>query len=369
MDRVNNFLVTLLLFILIFISCNDRNDYDTCTCQDSFKCDSTIGEWKNLGLNDENIVAVITHPCNDNIFFACSKFDFSSGKLGKIFKSTNCGTSWDTIFTGGGYGHPGLYSNIFFDKSNSNILYAISGRIIKSSNGGKNWYTSDDGIKIDWETNVVCFMQHTTTENVLFSGTTGFYGGKLYKSINYGKYWNEVKSINTLLKGGISCIQIDPNNNSIIYVGSTEGDLIKTTDGGKNWFYTGLKEHGIIYDLLVSPDSSNIIYTCLSKNGIMKSNDTGKTWMSYNNGFPNKFTSRKIIYNTFNNDICITASWFDSAGIYDMGGIYKLNRQSGIWTRIGINNTSSSYYYSSILISKCFNSMIVGSNGVYRINF
>ena len=94
----------------------------------------------------------------------------------------------------------------------------------------------------------------------------------------------------------IGCITLDPNNSSIVWVGSGEnnnqrsvsyGDgIYKSTDGGASWSHMGLKNSEHIGKIIVHPNNSDVVFVAAigplwssgGERGLYKSTDGGKTW-------------------------------------------------------------------------------------------
>ena len=94
----------------------------------------------------------------------------------------------------------------------------------------------------------------------------------------------------------IGCVSIDPNNSSIIWIGTGEnnnqrsvafGDgIYRSKDGGASWENMGLKESEHIGMIKVHPNNSNIIWVAAygplwnsgGERGIYKTTDGGKNW-------------------------------------------------------------------------------------------
>ncbi len=94
----------------------------------------------------------------------------------------------------------------------------------------------------------------------------------------------------------IGCITMDPNNSSIIWVGTGEnnnqrsvayGDgVYKSIDGGKSWKKMGLDNSEHIGKIIVQPNNSNVVYVAAigplwssgGDRGVYKTTDGGETW-------------------------------------------------------------------------------------------
>jgi len=78
--------------------------------------------------------------------------------------------------------------------------------------------------------------------------------------------------------GRVNCMAVDPNNSSIIIVGTKSG-VWKTIDGGENWI--PLNEGKLNKDvkaIAIDPSNSNTYYFSSPYGGLNKSEDAGVTW-------------------------------------------------------------------------------------------
>lgn len=106
-------------------------------------------KWEFLGLENETIISIATHPNDERIIYAGSSYDFSAGHMGKLFKSTNSGKTWDTLIIGQPLFN---FRDIVIDPIHPETMYTIPLPVLKSTNGGKTWFDISNGIRIDWET-------------------------------------------------------------------------------------------------------------------------------------------------------------------------------------------------------------------------
>ncbi|MFN5416159.1 MAG: WD40/YVTN/BNR-like repeat-containing protein, partial [Flavobacteriia bacterium] len=126
--------------------------------------------------------------------------------------------------------------------------------------------------------------------NVIYVGTPD---GGLWKTTNGGTSWTVLTE--QLEAIGCSDIAIDPNNSQILYLGTGDSDggdsysigLLKSTDGGLTWGATGLV-HSVaqgrtISRVLIDPTNSNTILVAAS-NGIFRSVNAGANFTSVNTG-------------------------------------------------------------------------------------
>ena len=87
--------------------------------------------------------------------------------------------------------------------------------------------------------------------------------------------------------GRLNCMEADPTNKDILWVGSAAGGLWRSTDAGKNWTTnTDLLPTLGITDIAIHPTNPSIMYIATGDGfgghtnslGVMKSTDKGLTW-------------------------------------------------------------------------------------------
>jgi hypothetical protein len=240
---------------------------------------------------------------------------------------------WAVILGGDGF-------NCAVDPTDSNYIYAEyqNGGLMRSTNGGSNWFGGTSGIAIgsepvNWQMPFVLNPQNPKT---LYAGTN-----YLYRSVDGAALWTKISPILTYGLPGffstLSTIDVSPVDSNIVYVGTGDGRLWVTTDGGTGWTdiaaglplrwvsrvtadYTdpavayvtlsGFREYdnqGHIYrttnngaswtdigtslpdvplnDVLVDPDYPSILYIA-SDIGVMSSTDLGASWADLGTGLP-----------------------------------------------------------------------------------
>lgn len=111
-------------------------------------------------------------------------------------------------------------------------------------------------------------------------------------------------------------LSIGVNPVGTIYIGltpSTEGSVLKSVDGGDNWFYCGLNNMGILS--IIAPD--NIIYA--ASGSIFRSINDGEDWETISPGFG----PVSLFVNS--GDILFAGIW---------GGIYKSDPIGSNWQQV-----------------------------------
>ena len=114
--------------------------------------------------------------------------------------------------------------------------------------------------------------------NNIYAGTTD---GDLLKSENGGTSWKRLLRVAGI---PITKIIVDRTDSRILFVGTQGQGVYKTIDGGENWkqiqaeFGTDLKELKRVTDLIQDPVDAKTLYIVSSKYGVGKSEDAGATW-------------------------------------------------------------------------------------------
>src|SRR6185312_7745523 len=128
--------------------------------------------------------------------------------------------------------------------------------------------------------------------NTFYFGSTG---GGVWKTTDAGHSWNNVSdgffSVGSM--GALAVADSDPN---IIYAGTGSSKIrsnvsigrgmFKSTDAGKTWKFSGLRDVGQIATIRVNPTNPNIVYVAAlgdpfapnADRGVFRSNDGGATW-------------------------------------------------------------------------------------------
>jgi photosystem II stability/assembly factor-like uncharacterized protein len=122
----------------------------------------------------------------------------------------------------------------------------------------------------------------------------GSASGGVWKSVNEGTSFEPV--FDTLPTASIGDIAIDPKNSDVVWVGTGEANIFrssnagcgvfKTTDGGRTWNLTGLENTFTIARIRVNPVNTDIVYVAATGHewtpnedrGLYKTTDGGRTW-------------------------------------------------------------------------------------------
>ena len=123
----------------------------------------------------------------------------------------------------------------------------------------------------------------------------GATGGGVWKTTDGGQNWLCV-SDSTFESASVGAITVAPSDPNIVYVGMGEAEIrsnitygdgvYKSTDGGKSWRHSGLKQADAIGNIEVHPQNPNLLYAAALGNpfapnpdrGVFRSTDGGASW-------------------------------------------------------------------------------------------
>ena len=186
----------------------------------------------------------------------------------------------------------------------------------------------------------------------------GFATGGIWKTTNNGTTWTPI--FDKYPVSSIGDIALAPSNPDIIYVGTGEPNnrqsssfgagVYKSTDGGKEFVYVGLKETQSIGRVVVHPKDPNIVYVAAvghlfgpnPERGLYKTTDGGKTWT--NTKFIDNDTGfTDVVMDPSNANVLIAASYqrrrqpwgFNGGGAGS--GIWKTTDAGRTWTKLAGN--------------------------------
>ncbi len=127
--------------------------------------------------------------------------------------------------------------------------------------------------------------------NLYYMGATG---GGVWKTNDGGNTWSNISD--GFFGSSIGSIAVSDWDNNVIYVGQGEGTVRgnvsyghgvwKSTDAGKTWSLSGLKESRHIPRIRIHPKNPDIVYAAVlgdlfkssQERGVYKSEDGGKNW-------------------------------------------------------------------------------------------
>ncbi len=316
-------------------------------------------EWRNIG--PANMSGRVTDiQALDEDF----RYVFVASASGGVWKSTNAGTTWESIFDE--YGSASIGALAIYQK-NPDIIWIGTGEAnVRNSVGwGDGVYKSIDGGKtfarmgLEDSHHIARIALHPEDPDTAYVAAQGHlwgYTGQrgLYKTTDGGATWIKLNSgLPNDGKTGCTEIKMDPTNPEILYAafwqrlrkafrfdsGGPNGGLFKSTDGGQTWrrLTEGLprgdigrigidicrKDPKIILAIVehgFQPRPGSKDYEDMSKlgSGIYRSEDCGETWTCVN-----RYNSRPFYYSQ------IYVNPQDDQRVYAMGSQAQVSEDGG----------------------------------------
>ena len=226
---------------------------------------------------------------------------------GGVWKTTNRGTSWNSVFD-----DQGSYSigSITIDPNMHNVIWVgtgenIGGRhvgygdgVYKSLDGGANW----NNMGLEKSEHIGMIAIDPRDSNVVYVAAQGPLWSKggdrgLFKTTDGGESWELILSGGSYT--GVNEIHLDPRNPDVLFAvkhqryrnvaalmnGGPESGIFKSSDGGRNWreLTTGLPDEDMgKIGLALSPINPELMYATIElggrKGGFWRSTDGGETW-------------------------------------------------------------------------------------------
>jgi photosystem II stability/assembly factor-like uncharacterized protein len=225
---------------------------------------------------------------------------------------------WEAIYYGDGFG-------VLVDPSDNNYVYTESqyGNFVRSTSGGNYFMNATSGINtndnFNWNT-PFCF--DPSNPDILYIGSE-----RVYKSTNKASLWTPISedltngpATGNLVYHTISTIDVSPLNSDVIYVGTDDGNVWVSQDGGSEWTLISeeLPERWVTR---VTPHTTEAggIYVCFSGYRhneylahIYYSDDYGQNWEAITEGLP-EIPVNDLIIDPENSTVLYCAT---DAGVY-----------------------------------------------------
>ncbi len=205
-------------------------------------------------------------------------------------RTTTGGLSdWTPIYGGDGF-------QPLVDANNTNVIYVLSqnGNMGKSTNDANsfNGVNEPNGRK-NWNTPI---LLDPSDSEIVYYGSS-----QLYKSTNGAGTWNAISPDLTNGSGGgnltfgtIYSFDVSPLNSDVIIVGTDDGNISVTLDGGSNWANVSSSlPNRWVTKVLADRDDVNSFYATYSgyrygedSGHVYKTADNGATWTDIGTSLP-----------------------------------------------------------------------------------
>jgi photosystem II stability/assembly factor-like uncharacterized protein len=167
--------------------------------------------------------------------------------------------------------------------------------------------------------------------------------GKIWKSTDGGENWTEIF---TAASDGplVISLVIDKKNPKIIYVSTSDSQVLKSLDGGASWKNI-FQAHSPVLQIAIDSANSNLIYFNLQKNGIYRSREGGLKSENIAEGIA-KVSGGRNEFNFIKTDPN-NGNWVYAVG---NAGILKSKDGGNKWEKIKILSDAQTFPATSIAI-------------------
>jgi photosystem II stability/assembly factor-like uncharacterized protein len=237
------------------------------------------------------------------------------------------------------------------------------------------WIYHGDASRRRWRVDGPHFLGHIVNhlvldprdgKTLLMAAKTGHLGPTIFRSDDFGHTWKEAAEPPAFRQAspGEPALAVDytfwlsPGHGDepgVWYAGTSPIGLFRSEDGGSTWrVVNGFNEHqmrfkwappddrtpdgAILHSILIDPRDPARLYISLSGGGTFESRDRGASWHPLNQGVEANFMPDP--YPEYGQDPhCMALHPLDPDRLYQANhcGIYRLDRPSDRWVRIGKN--------------------------------
>jgi photosystem II stability/assembly factor-like uncharacterized protein len=256
--------------------------------------------WHPYSLCGDGLQTLI-NPVDDGIAYGCSQY-------GSCSRGVAGGIAAGGTFGGTTSGRRGWWVPLQFDPSNPSVMYYGGNVLNRSTNGGQSWTAISEDLTTDPEQldpnsgyriygTITTVAAAKSNGNVIYVGTDD---GLLWRTSDLGASWTRLEDPddpatpgdeNDLPGTWVTRVAVDPQNADVAYAtfsGFRNGDatshVVKTTDGGASWTnISGNLPAAPVNEIVVLPGNRLVVGTDV---GVFLTGDAGSTWLAVGSGLP-----------------------------------------------------------------------------------
>ncbi|MBM5789664.1 hypothetical protein FJZ23_01050 [Candidatus Parcubacteria bacterium] len=201
-----------------------------------------------------------------------------AGPDGGVFKSSDAGTTWTQVAavpTAQGMGTLATTDvlNLEMDPSDRFVLYAGSrtSGFVSTQDGAMSWQLPRQAI---FREGLIYAVEVDPNASCTYFVAKG---NRLYKTSDCGRSFSDEAYVET--RAGITILQVavDWYNKGTVWIGLSNGDVLKSTDAGASW-RASLKLGEEISEIMLNNRDSRQVMISSYKGGIWRTIDGGERW-------------------------------------------------------------------------------------------
>ena len=286
--------------------------------------------------------------------------------------------TWTNAMWGGG----GYVSGMLYHPKVKDLLYARTdvGGVYRWDAAHLGWIPLNDDLgRDDWQlTGILSMAVDANDPNKLYLAAGQYlpsWGrlGAILRSNDQGATWKRTElpihmGGNWDGRGEGERLQVDPNKSSILFLGTNQDGLYKSTDSGVTWAkvpgFAPTATTFVLFGKGTAGKATQTIYVGTQNNAttsLMRSTDGGATWAAVA-GQPVAYIPQQAVLDAAGNLYVTYGNGIGPNNISN-GAVYKLNTTSGAWTDITplAPNASIGFGYSGVSVAASAPGVVVVS--------
>ncbi|MEO0085968.1 MAG: hypothetical protein ABIK37_04995 [candidate division WOR-3 bacterium] len=228
-------------------------------------------EWVSIGPDGGNVQAMAVNP-RDAAELLAVAYEYPDS--GRVFRSSDSGAHWDAV---------GRFADIscgklVIDPHTDTVAYGLGGsaNICRSTDDGATWTSRD------LPNQAFDFVCDPHVAGRLFAvgyWVSGTYWPAVFISTDRGQTWITRYPDPGAIQRYATSVACDPVNPGVLYVGTTDSIVYRSTNGGESWERrnSGLPANAGVMSLSVNPVNPSIILAGAG-DGMYRSTDAGMSW-------------------------------------------------------------------------------------------
>lgn len=265
------------------------------------------------------------------------------GADGGVYKSINKGDNWQQqVLIPTVSGRPksiGSINGLSFamDPGDNEAVYfgSFENGLFYSYDGAKNWQIANDLGKVSVEAVAV----DPESKCIVFAASAN----KLYRSSDCSRTWSQVYYDNdpTVVVNTIAIDHYDPKK---VYIGSSRGEIIRSSDRGLSWQTAGRFDDSV-EKIVLSPHDSRIVFVATRKKGIHRSNNRGDSWADLTENLKEFKDGKKF------RDIVVSKATEGLLLLANNYGLLRSHNNGDTWEKIELITPEKDAIINSIAVS------------------
>lgn len=238
----------------------------------------------------------------------CIRINFGATN-GGVFKSNDSGDGWDqktrllTLNKQEDLLSSADVTVLVMDPQDSKTLYIGTRQdgVFMSYDGAESW------LKIknlpDGQINTIAVNPRAS--HIVYLAI----GNRLFKSVDCARSWSSIY-LEAAPRIVVSHIAIDPTESNKVYMGISDGRILKSEDGGINWLMVA-NFKGNVRQILINPKNPEIIYAATTIKGLWMTSNGGQDWQSLDGSlkdFPGGKDVGKLVFDPVRPSSLISAN-------------------------------------------------------------